>query len=99
MLFFGVPNLGLRYDQLRTIVQDNPNKALVLSLVVDNDAEPSEYLRRISKDFSYACGGYKYEVVNFFERNPTPTVQVSVLFKSVDVLLIILRSMRTELCT
>lgn len=43
MLFFGVPNLGLRHKQLRTIVQGNPNKALIESLIVDNDSEPSEY--------------------------------------------------------
>ncbi|KAI3325775.1 hypothetical protein HD806DRAFT_456639 [Xylariaceae sp. AK1471] len=76
MLCFGVPNLGLRHDQLRTIVQDNPNEALVHSLIVDNDAEPSEYLRRISNEFSRVCTGYKYKVVNFFERNPTSTVQI-----------------------
>ncbi|KAI8950509.1 hypothetical protein F4801DRAFT_343355 [Xylaria longipes] len=38
MLFFGVPNLGLRNDQLLTIAQGEPNQALIESLVVDRDS-------------------------------------------------------------
>ncbi|KAI8626567.1 ankyrin repeat-containing protein [Xylariaceae sp. FL1651] len=75
MFFFGVPNLGLRNDQLRTIVQGQPNQALIDSLIVDKDSEPSNFLRRISDQFSETCKG-QYLVVNFFERKYSPTIQV-----------------------
>ncbi|KAI0455693.1 hypothetical protein F5B21DRAFT_178737 [Xylaria acuta] len=75
MLFFGVPNLGLRNDQLGAIVQGQPNQALIDSLIVDKDSEPSDFLRRISDQFSETCKG-QYPVINFFERKYSPTVQV-----------------------
>ncbi|KAI1119812.1 hypothetical protein F5Y10DRAFT_150672 [Nemania abortiva] len=75
MLFFGVPNHGLRYDQLSTIVQGQPNKALVESLLVDSDSEPSDYLKRISNQFSTDFEG-KYSIISFYERKHTPTVEV-----------------------
>ncbi|KAI0437727.1 hypothetical protein F4803DRAFT_570483 [Xylaria telfairii] len=75
MLFFGVPNLGLRYDQLLTIVQGKPNRALIESLVVDRDSEPSEYLRRITDQFSPDFEG-KYVIISIFERSYSPTIKV-----------------------
>ncbi|RYC65044.1 hypothetical protein CHU98_g1135 [Xylaria longipes] len=75
MLFFGVPNLGLRNDQLLTIAQGEPNQALIESLVVDRDSEPSEYLRRISGEFSKEFEG-EYVIITFFERSYSSTVEV-----------------------
>lgn len=75
LLFFGVPNLGLRNEQLESIVRGQPNQVLVRDLVVDNDSEPSPFLKRISDQFSECCKG-QYKVVSFFERRLSPTVQV-----------------------
>lgn len=77
MLFFGVPNLGLRNEQLKTIVQGQPNKALIDDLLVDNDSEPSTSLKRLANQFSKSCKGY-YRVVTFFERTLSPTLVVSI---------------------
>ncbi|KAJ5900022.1 hypothetical protein N7495_004766 [Penicillium taxi] len=74
LLFFGVPNLGLRNEQLRTIVQGQPNKALIDDLLVDNDSEPSTFLKRLSDQFSESCKGH-YRVVTFFERILSPTLE------------------------
>ncbi|KAJ6033774.1 hypothetical protein N7444_011545 [Penicillium canescens] len=76
LLFFGVPNLGLRNEQLRTLVQGQPNKALIDSLLVDNDSEPSLFLKRIADQFSESCKGH-YRVVTFFERTLSPTLERS----------------------
>lgn len=89
ILLFGVPNLGLRYDQLRTIVKDNPNKALIESLLVDGDSEPSDYMRRISDQVSESCTGYDYEVVTFYERRLTLTLDVGISLKNMRHLLIL----------
>ncbi|KAI1112399.1 hypothetical protein F5Y14DRAFT_442622 [Nemania sp. NC0429] len=64
MLFFGVPNRGLWDDQLRTIVRGRPSQALRDSLIVDNDSEPPEYLKRMSCQFSETFKDYKYEVID-----------------------------------
>ncbi|RSL78522.1 hypothetical protein CDV31_017262, partial [Fusarium ambrosium] len=55
LLLFGVPNLGLRQEQLRSIIKGRPNESLISDLVVDNDSEPSPFLRRISANFSECC--------------------------------------------
>jgi len=74
MLFFGVPNLGLRQGHLCGIVEGRPNARLVRDLVVDKDSEPTPYLNRLGKDFAHACKG-KYRVVSFFERKESPTLE------------------------
>lgn len=76
LLLFGVPNLGLRNDQLESIVQGRPNQVLIRDLVVDDDSEPSPFLRRISDQFSECCKG-QYQVISFYERQRSSTVQVS----------------------
>ncbi|RYP62421.1 hypothetical protein DL769_007310 [Monosporascus sp. CRB-8-3] len=73
LLFFGVPNLGLRNEQLQSIVEGQPNQNLIRDLVVDSDSEPSTFLKRISNDFSDCCKG-QYRVVSFYETELSPTV-------------------------
>ncbi|KAK3941484.1 hypothetical protein QBC46DRAFT_430783 [Diplogelasinospora grovesii] len=75
LLLFGVPNLGLRHEQLLSIVQGQPNALLIRDLVVDNDSEPSPFLSRISKDFSDCCKG-RYKAISFFERDLSPTAEL-----------------------
>ncbi len=92
LLLFGVPNLGLRNEQLNSIVQGRPNAALVHDLVVDRDSEPSSFLKRISDEFSKCCKG-QYKVVSFFESRLSPTVQVRYMpAGSVQMLMIPRRS-------
>jgi hypothetical protein len=87
-----VPNLGLRNEQLRTLVHGQPNKALIESLLVDNDSEPSLFLKRMADQFSESCKGY-YRVVTFFERALSPTLKVgsSVRYNNKKRLIIVLQ--------
>ncbi|PMB67555.1 Ankyrin repeat domain-containing protein 50 [Beauveria bassiana] len=73
MLFFGVPNLGLRNEELKTIVRGQPNDALIYDLVVNSDSEPSTSLKRQAREFSEDCKCYR--VVTFFERNHSPLLK------------------------
>lgn len=75
MLFFGVPNLGLRNDQLETFVRGQPNAALIHDLVVDSDSEPSTSLRRQAREFSEDCKCYY--VVTFYECKHSPLLKVN----------------------
>ncbi|KAL8365058.1 hypothetical protein RB595_004057 [Gaeumannomyces hyphopodioides] len=74
MLFFGVPNLGLRNDQLMALVRGQPNESLIRDLLVDSDSEPSTFLKRVADGFSISCKGH-YRVVTFFERKLSPTLK------------------------
>ncbi len=75
MLFFGVPNLGLRNDQLETFVRGQPNADLIHDLVVNSDSEPSTFLKRQAREFSEGCKCYR--VVTFYERNHSPLLKVN----------------------
>lgn len=61
MLFFGVPNQGMKIDHLTSMVQGKPNERLIRSL----DPE-SNSLRRLHDDFCEAAPTYS-EVYSFFE--------------------------------
>ncbi|KPA35726.1 hypothetical protein FLAG1_11555 [Fusarium langsethiae] len=73
MLFFGVPNLGLRNDQLETFVRGQPNAALIYDLVVNSDSEPSTSLKRQAREFSEDCKCY--QVVTFYECKHSPLLK------------------------
>ena len=75
MLFFGVPNLGLRHEQLRSITEGQSNKILVNDLIVDGDTETSNFLKRLSEQFSDCCKSM-YKVISFYELKHSPTVEV-----------------------
>lgn len=75
LLFFGVPNHGLRNEQLLSLVNGQPNAALIRDLLVDQDTEPSTFLKRISSQFAESCKG-QYPVISFYELKPSPIIQV-----------------------
>ena len=76
LLLFGVPNLGMRNDQLRSIVKGQPNKRLINDLVIDKDCEPSSFLSSLSRRFADYCLNQGFEVISFYERSESPTVIV-----------------------
>jgi hypothetical protein len=76
LLFFGVPNLGLRNDQLRSIVKGQPNERLINDLAVDKDSEPSPFLSSLSRRFADCCKNQGFEVISFYERRESPTLMV-----------------------
>ncbi|KZL75278.1 ankyrin repeat-containing protein [Colletotrichum tofieldiae] len=76
LIFFGVPNLGLRNEQLITLVRGQPNEPLVNDLLVDDDSEPSAFLKRLGDQFSELCEGH-CRVVNFYECRLSPTIQLT----------------------
>ncbi|KAM5342890.1 hypothetical protein ACJ41O_013856 [Fusarium nematophilum] len=78
LLFFGVPNLGLRNDQLRTLVRGQPNEALIHDLLVDNDSEPSAFLKRLADQFSESCKGhYRLDKAGQWRKTGPPSLLVT----------------------
>ena len=89
LLFFGVPNLGLRNAQLATIVEGQPNAQLVRNLVVDDESEPSQYLKELGRKFIRCCKTqeHRYEIISYYERKLSRTLEVS--FEAIHILTIL----------
>ena len=79
ILFFGVPNLGLNNERLRTMVAGQSNAQFIHDLVVDKDFEPSPYLKELNRKFIECCKSQqpKYEIISYYERRESPTIEVS----------------------
>jgi hypothetical protein len=77
-VMMGVPNLGLRHDQLMTVVGGQRNEEFVRNLLTGRDNEPSEYLDRLTEDFSRVCGLQKapWRIILYYEMLPSPTLEV-----------------------
>lgn len=75
-MFFGVPNLGLRNEQLCKLVDGQPNEQLIKNLVTDKDSEHSSYLNELCQKFLQTCRAQDFEIVSYYERKTSPTVQV-----------------------
>ena len=80
LLFFGVPNLGLRHEQLREMVNGQPNEQLVHDLQVTENSEPTPFLRELGRKFIGACKEQKpgFEIISYYEQRESSTLQVCV---------------------
>lgn len=91
LILLGVPNLGLRHPQLKTMVKGNPNQQFVRDLVVDEDEAPSPYLDELTAKFSRVCSRVTppFHIFSYYETERSPTVKVStaifVLAQQADV--------------
>lgn len=70
-----MPNHGLRNEQLRTPVDGQPNEAFINDLLVDDDSEASDFLKRLTAQFAESFQGY-YHIVTFYERLLSLTLEV-----------------------
>ena len=96
-MFFGVPNLGLRYKQLLAIVRGKANESLISSLL-DEEGEPSSYLAELNDKFGTAYRSRKWipSVYVFFEtrHSKTAVVGLSIFCEKVCLLSISLAAVR-----
>jgi hypothetical protein len=80
LVFMGVPNLGLKHNQLETIVKGQRNEMFVRDLLVRSDGEASQYLSYLTSEFSDLDRRRRlpFEIVSYYETVSSPTVVVSV---------------------
>jgi hypothetical protein len=72
-LFFGVPNQGMKNDELEKIVGGKPNNALVSAL-----REDSQTVTDQNEEFNYVIQNRRLDVIYFYEhKKSAQTVQVS----------------------
>jgi hypothetical protein len=79
LVMMGVPNFGLRHEQLRTIVRRQANENFVSDLLTREDSQPTQYLRRLTDDFVHLCRQQQppYKIISFYETEGSPTIEVS----------------------
>jgi hypothetical protein len=76
LVLIGVPNLGLRYEQLWTILGGETNESLVRELLVRSDGEPSQFLNVLTKEFSDIAIDRQapFEITSYYETLRSPTI-------------------------
>ena len=80
LVFMGVPNLGLRHNQLKTMVEGQPNEGFITDLLVKPDGEASNFLSYLTSEFTALDGRRRlpFEIISYYETLSSPTVVVSV---------------------
>uniref|UniRef100_A0A8H7TTK4 DUF676 domain-containing protein n=1 Tax=Bionectria ochroleuca TaxID=29856 RepID=A0A8H7TTK4_BIOOC len=78
LVFFGVPNLGLKHENLKKITREHLNKQLILNLSIDTESEPTSYLQGLQEKFISCHRKQKppMKIISFYEEKKTPTVAV-----------------------
>lgn len=79
LVLMGVPNLGLRHDQLQSVVQGQANLSFVRDLLVQSDGEPSQFLSSLTAEFSRLDQERQppFEIISYYETRSSPTVVIS----------------------
>ena len=79
LILMGVPNLGLKNDQLATAVKGRPNLNFIRDLMVREDGEASQFLQYLMEDFAHLDRWRQppFEIVSYYETMRSPTVRVS----------------------
>jgi len=80
LVFMGVPNLGLKHNQLETVVKGRRNEGFVRDLLVRSDGEASQFLSYLTSEFSDLDErrSLPFEIVSYYETISSPTVVVRV---------------------
>ncbi|PQE34078.1 Tetratricopeptide-like helical domain protein [Rutstroemia sp. NJR-2017a WRK4] len=76
LIFFGVPNLGLKNESLREIVNGQLNQQLIHDLHLDNESEPTPFLRELGQKFMQCCQEQAFQIISFYEQRMTKMVRV-----------------------
>lgn len=77
LVFFDVPNLGLRYEALLTMVESQDSRQLIEALVTDKNSKATPLLMELGKKFFKCCEAQDFRIISFYERLKSVTLKVS----------------------
>ena len=83
VLFFGVPNQGIRFFELVGMVGGKRSKELVLSILPDAEGEESQELSRLNANFRSRANAFtrgsagSLDVLCYYEEHKTEVCEVS----------------------
>ena len=80
LVFMGVPNLGLRHSQLKTMVRGQPSRAFIEDLLVRSDGEASQFLKYLTAEFSDLDRrrSLPFVIVSYYETIESRTIVASI---------------------
>jgi len=89
LILLGVPNLGLRHEQLRTVVHGRPNEGFIKDLLVQPDGEASQFLNHLTREFAHLCRQQQrpWKIISYYETIRSSTVAASHSFHKRRILL------------
>lgn len=67
LIFFGVPNLGMSFEELAMMVDGKESEQLVRDLLVDKDNDPRPLLQKLNDDFVDCIQDRDVEVLCYYE--------------------------------
>lgn len=78
LILMGVPNLGLRHNQLATVVAGQPNENFVRDLLTRPDGEPSQFLSHLTTEFALLCKQNQpsWKIISYYETGHSRTIAV-----------------------
>lgn len=76
LMMFGVPNLGLRHEALKDLVNSQQNEELINNLVVKKNSEPSDLLMQLNYRFHASFPEQYLEMISYYESLTSPTTEV-----------------------
>jgi hypothetical protein len=83
VVFFGVPNQGIRYEELMRMVEGKRTEEFVRGLLTNKDTEISGVLSALNRDFGRAQNHFRHgekaglNMLCYYEKLKTLTSQVS----------------------
>ncbi|KAK2591873.1 hypothetical protein QQS21_010424 [Conoideocrella luteorostrata] len=77
LMFFGVPNYGLRGGKLKEITAGQLNEQIIRDLEADTESEPTSYLRELAARFIKCSKKQKppFQIRSYYEQRKTRTVE------------------------
>lgn len=84
LILLGVPNLGLRHEQLMAVVQGRPNAGFINDLLVKTDGEASQFLSYLTREFMQLCRQQPepWTIISYYELLQSSTIKASVSISS-----------------
>jgi len=85
LILLGVPNLGLKHEQLRTVVQGQPNEGFVKDLLIQSDGEASQFLYHLTREFAQLCKQRQraWSIISYYETMRSSTIAASEPFHNI----------------
>lgn len=80
VIFFGVPNSGIRFEELITVVKGKRSHNFVSGLLSDEDTDAPEILSALSRSFGNIVDRFPdkgLDILCYYETKKTQTIRVS----------------------
>ena len=80
LVFFGVPNLGMSFDELVRMAEGQESEQLVRDILVDADHDPRPLLQQLNQGFVERIQGrHDLDILCYYETELSPLINEKVV--------------------